>query len=124
MRFARALAGCACLAALMLLSSNSGIQSQDKKDPAPKGTRQLPSNWGKLDLTPAQKEEVYKLQAEYKTKTDKLADEIRALNAELAKKRSAVLTADQKKKLAELVGADPGESKEKAKEKSKEKGKE
>jgi Spy/CpxP family protein refolding chaperone len=122
MRFARALAGCACLAALMLLSSNSGIQSQDKKNPAPRGTRQLPSNWGKLDLTPAQKEEIYKLQADYRVKTDKLREEIRVLDAELAKKRSAVLTADQKKKLAELVGADPGDAK--AKEKSKEKGKE
>jgi Spy/CpxP family protein refolding chaperone len=124
MRFVRALAGCASLATLMLLSSSAGLQSQDKKEAAPKGTRQLPSNWAKLDLTPAQKEDIYKLQAEYRSKTDKLREEIRALDAELAKKRSALLTADQKKKLAELVGADLGESKEKAKEKTKEKGKE
>jgi hypothetical protein len=122
MRFARALAGVACLAALVLLSSTTGLQSQEKKE-APKG-RQLPPNWTKLDLTPAQKEEVYKLNADYRAKIEKLNDEIKALNAELAKKRTAVLTADQKKKLAEIAGIEPSEPKEKAKEKPKDKGKE
>ena len=121
MRFARALAGCICLAALMLLSSTTGIQSQEKKESG-KVKGQLPSGWTKLDLSAAQKEEIYKLNAEYKAKKDKLAEEIKALDAELAKKRSSVLTAEQKKKLAELVGAEPSEPK--GKEKSKEKAKE
>jgi hypothetical protein len=120
MRIARALAGAACLATLLLLMSTDGVQSQEKKDSA-KLKGQLPSGWTKLDLSATQKESIYKLNAEYKEKTDKLRAEIRALDAELAKKRADVLTAEQKKKLAELVGADPGDSKDKAKEKAKDK---
>jgi len=121
MKIVRALAGGALLAALVLMSSD-GATSQDKKD-APKGTRQLPPNWSKLDLTPAQKEEVYKLNAEYREKTDKLAEEIRKLNAELARKRSAVLTEDQRKKLLEIVAGETGSEKPKEKAKDKDKGK-
>jgi cytochrome c556 len=115
MYFARVLAGCAVLGAVLVLSTNGNLsQGQDKKEP-PKVKGQLPPNWSKLELTAAQKDEIYKIQADYKQKTDKLAEEIRKLNAELAQKRAAVLTDDQKKKLAELVGVDP-----KPKEKSKE----
>src|SRR5262245_35175489 len=115
MRLVRVIAGCAVLGAVLMLSTNGNIsQGQDKKDP-PKAKGQLPQNWSKLDLSAAQKEEVYKIQAEYKQKTDKLAEEIRKLNAEMAQKRAGVLTDDQKKKLAEIVGVDP-----KPKEKSKE----
>ena len=117
MRFARALAGCACLATLILVSSN-GLQSQEKKEPG-KTKGQLPQNWGKLDLSAAQKEEIYKLNADYKAKKDKLKAEMDALDAELSKKRAGVLTAEQKKKLAELVGAEPSDPKEKSKDKGK-----
>ena len=117
MKFARALAGGAVFGAVLLISSGGNLsQGQDKKEP-PKAKGTLPANYGKLDLSATQKEEIYKLQAEYKQKTDKLREEIKKLDAELAQKRGAVLTADQRKKLAEIVGAEP---KEKPKEKPKE----
>ena len=109
MSFARIVAACAMLGAVLVISSGGSIsQGQDKKEPPkPKGT--LPANYGKLDLSATQKEEIYRLQAEYKQKTDKLRLEIQKLEAELAQKRGAVLTDDQRKKLAEIVGAQPKE---------------
>lgn len=109
MRIVRVLAGSALLATLVLMSSD-GVQSQEKKESKFKG--QLPQGWSKLELTAAQKESIYKINAEYKVKTDKLKEEIKKLDAEHAKKRIGVLTDDQKKKLVELVS---GESKEKSK---------
>jgi hypothetical protein len=104
MRLARALAACALLMTLVLLSSN-GLQSQEKKDVKVKG--QLPQNWSKLNLTAAQKEEVYKLNRDYKEKIDKLNDEIKQLNEELTRKRVAVLTDEQRKKLLDMVAGEP-----------------
>ena len=116
MKVARALAGGALVATLVLVSSD-GLLSQDKKDSRLKG--QLPPGWSKLDLTAAQKEDIYRLNAEYKAKTDKLNDEIRQLQSELSRKRISVLTEEQRKKLVDLVVPETG--KEKAKEKAKEK---
>jgi Spy/CpxP family protein refolding chaperone len=121
MRLARALAGCALLATLILLSSD-GVLSQEKKEKEGKLKGQLPQGWAKLDLTAAQKEEIYKLNREYREKTDKLNDEIKKLNEELAKKRVAVLTDEQRKKLIDLVAGDP-KDKPKEKDGSKEKAK-
>jgi Spy/CpxP family protein refolding chaperone len=111
MRTVRVLAGVALLSTLIVVSSE-GVQSQEKKEGG-KVKGQLPAGWGKLDLTAAQKEEIYKINAEYKERTDKLRDEIKKLDAEHAKKRLAVLTDEQKKKLVETLA---GEPKEKSKE--------
>ena len=113
MRIVRVLAGIALLATLLLMSSDDA-QSQEKKEGKVKG--QLPAGWSKLELTASQKEDIYKINAEYKEKTDKLKEEIKKLDAEHNKKRLAVLTDDQKKKLVDLVS---GESKEVPKEKEK-----
>jgi Spy/CpxP family protein refolding chaperone len=122
MRLARALAGCALLATLVLLSSD-GVLSQEKQGKEGAKTKgQLPQGWGKLDLTAVQKDEIYKLNREYKDKTDKLSNEIKKLNDELAKKRVAVLTDEQRKKLIDLVAGDPTD-KPKEKDGSKEKAK-
>jgi Spy/CpxP family protein refolding chaperone len=101
MKLARALAGVALLAALAVLSSG-GLTGQEKK--AIKGG--LPPWWDKLDLTEAQRDEILKLNAEYKAKTDKLEQEISRLRAELARKRVTVLTDEQRKKLVDLVATD------------------
>lgn len=114
MRLARTLAGCTLLATLVLFSS-AGVLSQDSKG---KIKGQLPSGWSKLNLSPAQKEEVYKLNKEYKERIAKLNQEIKELNEELARKRLAVLTEEQRKKLIESVGG--GEPKERPKSKTKE----
>lgn len=118
MRLARILAGGALLATLVIVSSDD-VLSQDKKEGKTKG--QLPQGWSKLDLTAAQKEEVYKLNREHKDKVDKLKEEIKKLDEEYAKKRVAVLTDEQRKKLIEIVA---GESKDKPKDGSREKSKE
>lgn len=107
MRLARALAACTLLATLVLLSSDV-VQSQDKKDGG-KIKGQLPQNWSKLNLTAAQKESVYKLNMEYKEKIDKLKDEIKQLEDELTRKRVAVLTAEQRKKLLDMVAGEPAD---------------
>jgi Spy/CpxP family protein refolding chaperone len=114
MRLARALAACMLIGTLVLLSSDGGVSGQDKKEGKTKG--QLPAGWSKLELTAAQKEEIYKLSKEHKEKVDKLKDEIKKLDEDFAKKRVAVLTDEQRKKLVELVA---GESKDKPKDKSK-----
>jgi Spy/CpxP family protein refolding chaperone len=114
MQLARALAGCALVATLLLLSSD-GVLSQEKKEGG-KTKGQLPQGWTKLDLTAAQKDEIYKINRDHKEKVDKLKEEIKKLDEEAQKKRVAVLTDEQKKKLVDLVA---GESKEKPKEKEK-----
>ena len=123
MPLARALAGGALLATLLLLSA-PGLLSQDKEKKDSKTKGQLPPGWTKLDLTAVQKEEIYKLNSEYREKRAKLQAEINKLDAELARKRVAVLTDEQRKKLVDLVGAgeaggdrpaEKGTSKEKAK---------
>ena len=99
---ARILAGGALVALLTFLVT-PGLMSQDRKDSKMKG--QLPQGWTKLDLTATQKEEIYKLNADYRAKKAKLQEEMNRLDQELARKRVAVLTDEQKKKLVELVGA-------------------
>jgi Spy/CpxP family protein refolding chaperone len=111
MRLTRVAAGVGLLAALVALSSD-GLRSQEKEKKAPEPNRkaakgQLPLGWGKLDLTDAQKAEVFKLNAEYGAKVEKLREEIRVLQAELARKRVAVLTQEQKNKLIDVVTSDP-----------------
>ncbi|WP_020469536.1 hypothetical protein [Zavarzinella formosa] len=100
MRLAR-LGALAFVMALGFLASSDGVQSQDKKEAKVKG--QLPAGWKALDLTASQKEEVYKIQTEYRGKVDKLEDEIKKLKAEQSKKMSEVLTAEQKKKLIDAI---------------------
>lgn len=119
MRFAR-IASCLVILSGILVLSTVNVHSQDKKDP-PKVKGQLPPGWAKLDLSPVQKTDIYKIQTEYRTKIDKLEDEIKALRTEQQKKMVAVLTDEQKKKLlAGLEGTDP---KDKDKSKSKDKDK-
>ncbi len=118
------LAGLALLSALALLGSG-GVQSQDKEKPKAgtdrKAAGQLPMNWDQLGLTDAQRAEVVKLTREQRDKVDRLKEEIRKLDEEYARKRVAVLTDDQRKKLVDVVGGpepkDKADPKAKAKDK-------
>lgn len=94
-------------------------QSQTKKEDAPSTTKskgQIPPGWKALDLTASQKDEVYKIQADFRAKIDKLEDEIKKLKAEQAMKLADVLTVDQKKK---LISAIEGGTKEPSKKEAK-----
>jgi hypothetical protein len=115
MRLARVSASVALVAALAVLSSG-GLTGQEKDTKGPEPARkaakgQLPRNWEKLDLTDAQRDEVLKLTAEYKAKRDKLMQEVYRLDAELARKRVAVLNDEQRKRLVDVVLADPPKEK-------------
>jgi Spy/CpxP family protein refolding chaperone len=98
MRFVIAL----LLLAGIVLASNNGLQSQDKKDP-PKVKGMLPANWGKLDLTQDQKSAIYKIQAKYKDDIAKMEAAIKEKQAEQLREMVKVLTDDQKKRLQELA---------------------
>lgn len=98
MRFLVALA----LLAGIVLACNTGLHSQEKKDP-PKVKGQLPQNWGKLDLSVDQKQAIYKVQAKYKEDIAKLQEKIKEMQAEERREMVKLLTDDQKKKLSEIA---------------------
>ena len=73
-------------------------ESQEKKT---KG--QLPPGWKDLNLTAAQKEKVYEINAEFKKKIDDLNKQIKTLQQEHKKAQVAVLTDEQKEQLQKIV---------------------
>jgi hypothetical protein len=74
-----------------------------KEDPAPKVKGVLPPNYKKLGLTDTQVQEIYKIQNKYDGEIDKLQAKIDELKANRAKDTKAVLTAEQKKRLEEIL---------------------
>lgn len=101
-----------------LLVASGGLMGQEPKkdDPKPakkddagakvKGT--LPPNWGKIGLTDEQKQEVYKVQAKYNGEIEKLEGKIKELKSAREKDMKAVLTAEQKKALQEIISKKGG----------------
>jgi Spy/CpxP family protein refolding chaperone len=91
------------------------VEGQDKprdREPAPRMRGQLPQNWGKLGLTDEQKQKVYKVQNEFRPKIEALQRQISELRDQERKELETVLTADQKKRLREIVaGRVPSETK-------------
>ena len=113
MRPARVLAGICLLATLALLAAAGDTRSQDKGkeeggSPKPAAKAQLPKYFDRLGLTDAQRQEIQKLTADHQERRAKLQEEIRKLDEEVARKRVAVLTDEQRKRLIDLVaGPDP-----------------
>ena len=68
-----------------------------------KSSGQLPQNWGKIGLTDEQKKSVYKLQAKYNDEIDVLDTKIKELKAKMSAERLKILTAEQKKRLEEIL---------------------
>ena len=109
---------CACALLGAMLSLSSGLVGQEPKKDDPKGAKkdeasatkfkgQLPQNWKKLGLTDEQVQNVYKIQSKYNEDIDKLDAKIKELKAAMDKERRGVLTAEQKKRLEEiLIGKD------------------
>ena len=98
------------------MSATGQDKKEDKKDPPTKIVGVLPANWGKLGLSDDQKQQVYKLQKEYKDKIDVLEKQIKALKEEERMKREAVLTDEQKQKLKDILSGKFGEKKDDKKE--------
>jgi Spy/CpxP family protein refolding chaperone len=100
---------CLLLFASMVMLSGALAGQEPKKEPPKKDEPPvkakgfLPNNWKKIGLTEDQVQQVYKIQAKYGEEIDKLEAKIAELKAAMDKERKAVLTADQKKKLEEIL---------------------
>lgn len=102
------------LSVCVMLLCGGYLAAQDKKEPAdpPKPKGMLPPNWGKLGLSETQKEQIYKIQADYKAKIADLEKQIADLKSKERAEMVKVLTPEQKKKLEELTtGGGGGEEK-------------
>lgn len=109
----------ACVLVGFLFVLSGGLVGQEKKqdpkkdevkkddpkkdDPAVKAKGTLPANWKKLGLSDDQVQKIYKVQAKYGEEIDKLEAKIAELKAAMDKERRAILTADQKKRLEEIL---------------------
>jgi Spy/CpxP family protein refolding chaperone len=97
-----------CYPTLVVCLAVLPLAAQDKKaddKPAPKTKHTLPKLWSKLMLTPEQKAKVYAVQDENAAKIAELRKKIAEIQDAERKALGKILTAEQKKKLAELVGA-------------------
>lgn len=83
------------LSMVALLSAHG----QDK----PKAKGQLPQNWSKLNLTQAQKEKVYEVQAKYRADREDLNRKLKELQAKEREEMVAVLNEAQKEELKKIV---------------------
>lgn len=85
----------------------TAVLGQDEKPKVPKQVArakgQLPANWKQLGLTDEQIQTVYRIQNKYNDEIDKLETQIKNLKEQMAKERSAVLTAEQKKRLEDII---------------------
>lgn len=86
-------------ASLLVMAALISVHGQDK----PKAKGQLPQNWTKLNLSQAQKEKVYEIQAKYKAERDDLNKKLKELAAKEREEMVAVLTDAQKEELKKIV---------------------
>ena len=116
----RVLGICLCFSVAFL--TVAGIVGQEPKPGEPKAAKadpkvepkakgQLPQNWKQLGLTDDQVQKVYKVQTKYNGDIDKLEAQIKDLKAKMSKERSEVLTAEQKKRLEEILKGKSGTDK-------------
>jgi predicted aspartyl protease len=93
----RSFAGAALLLVVIAVGLVAG-QDVPKAD-----TGRLPKYFDRLELTDAQKAEVANLAADHRQKREKLLEELRKLDDEAGRKKVAVLTDAQMRKLVELM---------------------
>ena len=74
--------------------------AQDKKD---KPKERIPPAFNDLGLTVEQKEDILKIEREYREKIERIEAELIRLKNEQVKKRLAVLTEGQRQKLRDRV---------------------
>jgi Spy/CpxP family protein refolding chaperone len=91
---------------MALLVGNSEGQGEAKKNKDGKVTGQLPQYWKGLNLTAAQKEKVYEVDAKYKAKLDALAAQEETLRTEQKAERYKILTEDQKAALQKIIAGE------------------
>ncbi len=81
-------------------ATDSSTKSTGKTAP-PDVTHRVPAGYSKLGLTDQQKEKLYKIQAEYYPKIQALEKQVTSLREKREKEFESVLTAPQKRLLAE-----------------------
>ncbi len=99
------------LAAVLITLTSMSAWTQDKptsSKPAAveeeKATGRLPNNYGKLGLSDKQKKTIYTAQSKYATEINALIRQVEELREKRDAEVAAVLTGEQKVKLAELQG--------------------
>ncbi|MBM3982373.1 MAG: hypothetical protein FJ304_19315 [Planctomycetes bacterium] len=95
-------AGSLALFTAMLVLAG-GLVGQEKKDPPVKVKGTLPANWGKLGLTETQVQDIYKIRNKAGEEISKLKAKIAEIEAARDKDSKAVLTAEQKKRLEDIL---------------------
>ena len=79
--------------------------TETKKTDEKKSSNRLPSNYGKLGLSDAQKAKVYGIQDKHEKEIEALNEKLKAAKAKRDSEIEAVLTPEQKKTLAEITSA-------------------
>src|SRR5262245_43713374 len=92
------------LATACLLQTDT--QAQDKAPPKLKG--RLPKNFGKLGLRDDQRQDIYRIQANYRSRIDDLQRQLDQLRSEERAAIEKVLTPEQLKRLRELRSGEKG----------------
>jgi hypothetical protein len=120
MKTARTLCAAACLALLFVATTTVRSEPKGSEPPkseatapkkaakaaaAKKARPRLPKHYGQLGLTPAQKDQVYAVQAKYQAEIAELQKKLNEVRALRDKDAAEILSEDQKKHLAELTAA-------------------
>jgi len=84
-------------------TNSSATTKPTGKTAPPDVTHRVPSGYSKLGLTDQQKEKLYKIQAEYSTKIQNLEKQVSDLRDRRQEEFESVLTAPQKRLLAEAA---------------------
>lgn len=82
-------------------ATTKGAAAEKKEDKKP--VNRLPSNYGKLGLTDAQRDKVYAINEKFEPQLDALEEQIKALRAKRTSETEAVLTVEQKKILKDIT---------------------
>jgi hypothetical protein len=113
-KFSRSVLGIALCAALLVLSESAprvsaadGPVAQTVKKVRPRG--RLPKHYADV-VTEKQREDIYKIQEEYKPKLEALQAQLDAMNKEMNEKIKTVLTPEQKKKVEDAEAGDKTKS--------------
>lgn len=100
-------AACSLLAFAQDAKTQKEAKEVEEKEPA----KRLPPYYKDV-VTETQRAEIYKLQEQYNNKISVLAEEIKKLQAERSTAIEALLTPEQKKKLADIKAAAAAKAKE------------
>jgi len=101
---------------VMVFLAGGWLFGDDTKQDAPKARGTLPTNWSKLGLSAEQKQKIYSIRSEHRTKIEALQRELKELQKKELEECAKVLTEAQKARLREILtekvpGAAPAKDK-------------